>query len=1118
MGRYGQAILTIAGTIIGAYFGYPALGATLGSLAGGLLFPQQLPTISGPRLADITQTTSSVGTSIPRGWGTFPVPGTIIAKSDIREVITEEEVGGKGGPTQTVETATYYQDFAIGLADSEDPILGFDPVAGVRRIWANGKIIYDRRPQLDGETDSAFSQRIAMSDVLDEQMVIYTGTETQDPDPTLEAFYGAGNISAFRGLAYIVFINWQNKAEDGNRMPANWRFEVYTDGAIDTASNYEYANEVIYPWQDTCTEQDVRNPCNTHTYFVGVVEYPTLSAAFSAHSALYEATYGVPLVDFLIAWSPTGSGAPIPIIGCRYPGDLSTIYYRYNSLEFVTQIGNVGPPAGVGNGYKGTCSTWIQEQFDVGQLVYWGARNQDYPNPLADSATYDAGVFYLQCDGAPPLTPGAVEDANGCVGVTVCGGTTAVAKVTDRLVQVKRVPSPPPDPCNPTCTSTPPPLGTSHCIVGGQIRQSGAWEKQDGVTYKVMRSYAVDGGFTEYVSSTPLSPALPLGHADDTQAFWEYWYQIHVAYGTMPEGLSYGIDYPDQQSYGWRRLVSQTTIDVTPISIAGPIHDICRESGMAEIEIDVTDPDVVETQIIGYVRPRVMTGRAALEPLRMAGFIDGIESERTVKFVKRGKPVVLTLGEDELGTSVQGQEKPSKITTRKLMDFDLPRMVRVHYLSYARDYENGEQPSPVRTDTDAVNEQDVEIAIVMTDEDAVRIAQVLWADAWASRWVHEITIDSRYQRLQAADAIAVPVDGRVERMRIIKVTDMLPNDRRLEMVRDDDGNYVSYAVASEVPVVPPNMSLFGPVEGLLLDLPMLRDEDNDSGFYAATRALLSGNFKGATIHRSTDGGGNYTKIGQVGNEATIGIVTQPLAAGPTTIWDEGNELYVDLQSGSLENRTELAVMEGANAAAIGVDGRWEIVQFRNVELVVGTIYKLTGLLRGRRGTEHFVGTSESLDRFVLISGPGIIRVPLQLAGVGREYLYKVVGQGTTLDSAEVIEFTGRGVALKPFSPVNVEGSLSGGVWTITWLRRGRIGQTLQSGTDIPISEEREDYEVDILSVDGEVLRTISTSTESATYTENQQVVDFGSAQTTLTVVVYQISTSVGRGTGQEAIL
>ena len=83
--------------------------------------------------------------------------------------------------------------------------------------------------------------------------------------------------------------------------------------------------------------------------------------------------------------------------------------------------------------------------------------------------------------------------------------------------------------------------------------------------------------------------------------------------------------------------------------------------------------------------------------------------------------------------------------------------------------------------------------------------------------------------------------------------------------------------------------------------------------------------------------------------------------------------------------------------------------------------------------------------------------------------------------------------------------------TINWLRRTRIGGDWRDGVDVPLSEESERYEVDIMS-GVTVKRTITgLTTPTASYTAAQQVTDFGSAQSSVTVNVYQLSAKVGRG-------
>lgn len=217
MSNYGQAILTIVGTVIGAYFGYPQLGFVLGSLVGSAVFPTQLPGVSGPRLNDTRTTNAQLGGPVMELFGTDVLPGTIMFLGDVQEVTTTDSVGGKGGPEQDVTTYTYYQPIGIGLCRGV--------ITAVLRIWENGKLVYDIRPQQVGESASDYSDRVNQSFTYEQSFFLYLGTDDQMPDPTIQQFKGVDDTPAFRGLAYIVFLNRKLLEEQGLRHP-NFKFEV----------------------------------------------------------------------------------------------------------------------------------------------------------------------------------------------------------------------------------------------------------------------------------------------------------------------------------------------------------------------------------------------------------------------------------------------------------------------------------------------------------------------------------------------------------------------------------------------------------------------------------------------------------------------------------------------------------------------------------------------------------------------------------------------------------------------------------------------------------------------------------------------------------------------------
>jgi hypothetical protein len=229
---------------------------------------------------------------------------------------------------------------------------------------------------------------------------------------------------------------------------------------------------------------------------------------------------------------------------------------------------------------------------------------------------------------------------------------------------------------------------------------------------------------------------------------------------------------------------------------------------------------------------------------------------------------------------------------------------------------------------------------------------------------------------------------------------------------------------------------------------------------------------------------------------------------------------IELPRGQFESRTEAELLEdGANTIAIGAHGRWELVQFADADQVGPTTWVLSHLLRGRRGTEHNIGTSLTGDTAVLVSGFGVVRLPLPAGDVGTVLAYRGVTIGATLGSAVDQLFASDGEALQPFSVVHVEATWQEDLdLLIEWTRRDRLA--VEFTDPLPLSETSEAYEVDIIG-DGSpapVLRTLSSSSPSVLYTAAQQLDDFGSPPpTAITVRIYQLG-ALGRGQVREETL
>ena len=190
-------LLTAVGTLVGGPIG-AAIGAFVGRQADQAIFGGG--TRTGPRLKELSVTTSSYGQPIPRNFGRMRVAGTIIWATDLIES-SRKESGGKGQPS--VRTYSYSASFAVALSSN--------PITGVGRIWADGNLLRGASGDLKAEGN----------------MRIYTGDGDSPVDPLISA-HRDGLAPAFRDSAYVVFEDLQ-LADFGNRIPA-LTFEIVGPG------------------------------------------------------------------------------------------------------------------------------------------------------------------------------------------------------------------------------------------------------------------------------------------------------------------------------------------------------------------------------------------------------------------------------------------------------------------------------------------------------------------------------------------------------------------------------------------------------------------------------------------------------------------------------------------------------------------------------------------------------------------------------------------------------------------------------------------------------------------------------------------------------------------------
>lgn len=295
-----------------------------------------------------------------------------------------------------------------------------------------------------------------------------------------------------------------------------------------------------------------------------------------------------------------------------------------------------------------------------------------------------------------------------------------------------------------------------------------------------------------------------------------------------------------------------------------------------------------------------------------------------------------------------------------------------------------------------------------------------------------------------------------------------------------------------------------------MNINMLRDSDDDAGFYAAACGLAAG-WRGAALYQSSDGGATYSMLAALASNATLGTVTNMLGDfHGGNVPDELNSITVVLVHGTLASVPYASFIGGAQAAVVGS----EILYFRDATLNGDGSYTLKGLLRGRRGSEYAMDAHVAGERFVLLNPATVTRIAASTADIGVARLYKAVTYGSSLAATPAQSFTNVGAGLKPYAPVQLGGGRdAAGNVMLTWVRRTRVSGEWRDAVDVPLGEGGEAYDLEIWdSARTTLKRTFAgLNSPSAIYTAAQQTADFGGAQETVHFSVYQRSSLVGRG-------
>ncbi len=1163
--------LTIVGQVIGNAI-LPgiggAIGGAIGGFIGGALFDEPIEggTVAGPKLNDLAVQSSTYGRPIPVVYGTFRLSGNVIWSPGLVEHVAETRSGGGGGAAKggggggggTILRRFFYTaSFAVMLCEGPATVL---------QIFADGKLIVDF-------TADGVEAQIATALTTDMIEVgggirIYPGSETQLPDPAIQADIGVADTPAYRGRCYIMF---EDLALDdyGNRIPqisavvtTGTPTELFPRTEVDT-------NPLAFNWQQASLTPDKRF---AHIF----------SATDPATVAVWDTITETMLFNTEIDLGNLNAGfiSPFPV-------------FDGQGFVYLSGRGTSFPDRQVVNGYK--ADTWElvfssvprdTETNFTGSMVITGRGGIDGPQYLhvGSSVVEDGwsvwsvvrGVAILVNDfkindlvdipGSPQATSLVMEvsqptnqtvDGEGFV----WGMWSDVATPSDTVYITQHDPA----------------TGRPLRIIEVPGSQFSSYMMYDPFTNSIVVQVG-DVGMTRYdldddvwigslnsISTTFDNAFWWNGPLQGNGHFWtmgstsfqeidlETMSSIRVIQATSPNNwlspnaLRFGVYSPLTHVIITRSLLNPTLnqfhyldrlqVGTGTTTLQAVVEDISSRVGLeAGDDIDAT----ALTQIVyGYVLTTRMAARRGIEPLLPIYQFDAMESDHIVKYVNRGGASVVTLTQDDLGATADLAGAVPELVELRAQEPEMPERIDFLYADPGSDFQQFVQHAKrIREAVDTVGKVTFNAPIAFPATVAKQIVEAMLYTAWIERDSFTSAVNWSHIALDPTDIITINLDGVLFRVFITSTTWGADGVLEIDGLADDATSYESNAIGVEPSGVPDQkVTITGSSQFFVMDLPLLQDSDSGLIMYFAAGPFGSEAWPGASIFRALDFGA-IDQVWAFAPKLTAvksGLVGSILAdTSNPWVWDRTNTLTVIISSTTLASDTEINVLNGSNGILIGN----EIIQYATVVDNGNDTYTLSDLLRGRRGTEWATGTHVRNEAAVILTEETINIKAMSAVELNVEHFYKAATLGSrTLESGLSKAVTYMGRSSMPYSPVCIEGDNLGSPsdWVATWTRRTRIGGDWVDSVDALLSEATEDYQVDIIDETGSpegVVRTITTSVSaggsfvdlsplaggSVLYSEADQITDFGAPITTLTVRVYQMSEVVGRGVPGEAFL
>lgn len=561
--------------------------------------------------------------------------------------------------------------------------------------------------------------------------------------------------------------------------------------------------------------------------------------------------------------------------------------------------------------------------------------------------------------------------------------------------------------------------------------------------------------YWEKSENNPISHVYNGSMLDTSRTF--VWAWDARPYPWFPNASSIWSDGPNYERGHWLNGRSSCQ------SLAAVVAEICELAGIKKYDV---------AGLYGYVRGydvrSVHDGRSLLQPLALKYGISIVEKAGVLTFTSQGTETVWDIDPDYL---VETSELDAGLVYSRSNDASLIGRVQLSFPQADGDYDTVSEET-ILQGYETTSVANNEMPLVMTRAEGYETIQQWLIDAQLAKEKVKFALPFSMRSVAMGDVLQFTGQAgiyyrvdRVERenIQIIEAT-------RVDPFSKCAANYMASDVSLAQPIIAQ------PVDLVFLDLPNI--SDNHSSF--APFIAASARPWVAPVAVYEDKGQQDWELKQiVGRPTVVGKLLSQLDHGPIDRIDNGRIVDVQIREGTLESVTLPSLLKGSNLAAIGTGGSlgWEVIQFQRAELIAPKTYRLSGLLRGRFGSDVEMAQQWAAGaRFVMLDGAEQLAMTAAELEGDISLHFGPTSVSMDEDTYRTATLNPRSIGLRPLRPCHLKVKRDGNTIDCTWIRRGRVAADRWWDTDIPYAEDAQEFKVTLLQNEQVVDEQIKTTT------------------------------------------